>query len=118
MATALQTLAQSGISGTVSVNANYVCLLQRHLDGMSPCRGRRGFIFSAAHYNITPAEVSNILFNSAQDLGSPGRDDIFGYGLVDANAALNLEKINILTAFADNWLSDLLITRLVRWYGH
>ena len=66
--------------------------------------GVAALIFSAAHYNITPSEVSNILFDSAQDLGSPGRDDIFGHGLADAYAALTLEKINILTAFADNWL--------------
>ena len=66
--------------------------------------GVAALIFSAAHYNITPSEVSNILFDSAQDLGTPGRDDIFGYGLVDSYAALNLEKINILEAFADNWL--------------
>ena len=61
-------------------------------------------IFAAAHYNITPEEVSNILFNSAEDLGQSGRDDVFGYGLVDAYAALNLEKINVLAAFAINWL--------------
>jgi subtilisin family serine protease len=68
--------------------------------------GVAALLFSAAHYNITPSEVSNILFNSAQDLGQPGRDDIFGYGLVDAYAALNLEKINILATFASNWLQS------------
>jgi subtilisin family serine protease len=101
---ALQILAQSGISGTVSVSG----VLYDYYSGTSMAcphvAGVAALIFSAAHYNITPTEVSNILFNSAQDLGSPGRDDIFGYGLVDAYAALNLEKINILVAFANNWL--------------
>jgi len=101
---ALQTLAQSGISGTVSVDG----ALYAYYSGTSmTCphvAGVAALIFSAAHYNITPSEVSNILFDSAQDLGSPGRDDIFGHGLADAYAALTLEKINILTAFADNWL--------------
>ncbi len=103
--TTLQTLAQSGISGTVTVNANYYAYYSGTSMACPHVAGVAALIFSAANYNITPTEVSNILFDSAQDLGSPGRDDIFGYGLVDANAALNLEKINILTAFADNWLS-------------
>jgi serine protease len=99
----IQILAQSGISGTVSVSDNYAyysgtSMSCPHVAGVAT------LLFSAAHYNITPTEVSNILFDSAQDLGTPGRDDIFGYGLVDAYAAFNLEKINILEAFADNWL--------------
>ncbi|MGA2679823.1 MAG: S8 family serine peptidase [Sedimentisphaerales bacterium] len=103
--TTLQTLAQSGISGTVSVNANYYAYYSGTSMACPHVAGVAALIFSAAHYNITPAEVSNILFDSAQDLGTPGRDDYYGYGLVDANAALTLEKINILTAFADDWLS-------------
>jgi serine protease len=101
---ALQTLAQSGISGTVSVNANLYAYYSGTSMACPHVAGVAALIFSAAHYNITPAEVSDILFNSAQDLGLPGRDDIFGYGLVDAYAALTLEKINILEAFAGNWL--------------
>ncbi len=33
-------------------------------------------------------DVRIILQNSAKDLGSPGKDDIYGYGLVDAQAAV------------------------------
>jgi len=101
----LQTLAQSGITGTVSVDANN---LYAYYSGTSMAcphvSGVAALIFAADDYNITPAEVSNILFNSAQDLGQPGRDDIFGYGLVDAYAALNLEKMNLLAVFASDWL--------------
>jgi serine protease len=100
----LQLLAQSGITGSVLTDI----VLYANYDGTSMAcphvAGVAALIFSAAHYNITPSEVSNILFDSAQDLGTPGRDDIFGYGLVDAYAALILEKTNILAAFADNWL--------------
>jgi serine protease len=100
----LQLLAQSGITGSVLTDI----VLYANYDGTSMAcphvAGVAALIFSAAHYNITPTEVSNILFDSAQDLGTPGRDDIFGYGLVDAYAALTLEKINILAAFANNWL--------------
>ncbi len=59
-------------------------------------------LFSPLTITISPLqEVSDILFNSAQDLGTPGRDDIFGYGLVDAYAALHLEKMNLLAIFAE-----------------
>ena len=35
-----------------------------------------------------PAAIEDILEKTAVDLGAPGRDDLFGYGLVDARAAL------------------------------
>jgi serine protease len=81
---ALQTLAQSGISGTVSVTGNPYAYYSGTSMACPHVAGVAALIFSAAHYNITPAEVSNILFDSAQDLGTPGRDDYYGYGLVDA----------------------------------
>jgi hypothetical protein len=37
---------------------------------------------------LSPDAVRSILTRSARDLGKPGRDDIFGAGLVDAAAAL------------------------------
>ena len=37
--------------------------------------------------NVTPAVVRQALETSATDLGDPGRDDLFGYGLVDVAAA-------------------------------
>jgi serine protease len=101
---ALQTLAESGITGTVSVNAT----LYDYYSGTSMAcphvAGVAALVFAAVPYNITPTEVSNILFNSAEDLGEAGRDDTFGYGLVDANAALNLERMNFLAVFVSNWL--------------
>jgi serine protease len=101
---ALHSLIPSGITGTVSING----ISYDYYSGTSMAcphvAGVAALLFSAAHYNITPAEVSNILFDSAQDLGTAGRDDYFGYGLVNAYAALKLEKINILQAFADDWL--------------
>jgi serine protease len=101
----LQTLAQSGIFGTVSVNGALYAYYSGTSMACPHVAGVAALVFAADDYNITPAEVSNILFDSAQDLGQPGRDDIFGYGLVDAYAALNLEKFNLLATFANNWLS-------------
>jgi subtilisin family serine protease len=100
----LQTLAESGITGTVSVDASLYAYYSGTSMACPHVAGVAALIFAADHYNITPAEVSNILFNSAEDLGQPGRDDIFGYGLVDANAALHLERMNLLAIFANNWL--------------
>ena len=35
-----------------------------------------------------PAAIEEILEKTAVDLGTPGRDNTFGFGLVDARAAL------------------------------
>ncbi len=37
----------------------------------------------------TPEQVKQILTSTAKDLGTAGRDDTYGYGLVNATAALN-----------------------------
>ncbi len=42
---------------------------------------------------VTPAEVRAALQDTAEDLGDTGRDDIFGYGLVDAYAALSYTPV-------------------------
>ena len=39
-----------------------------------------------ANPHLTRAEVYNILTSTATDLGSPGRDSVYGYGLVNAQA--------------------------------
>ena len=38
---------------------------------------------------LSPQEIKNILAKSAKDLGLEGPDDLYGFGLVDANLALN-----------------------------
>src|SRR5229473_4395947 len=38
---------------------------------------------------IDPATLEEVLFSTARDLGAPGRDAMFGYGLVDPYRALN-----------------------------
>jgi hypothetical protein len=43
----------------------------------------------SANPNLTNDEVRRILRESAVDLGAPGRDDYYGYGRVDARAALH-----------------------------
>lgn len=40
--------------------------------------------------NLTSEEVRHFLERSAKDLGAPGRDDYYGWGRVDARAALDM----------------------------
>lgn len=43
---------------------------------------------------LTPVEVENILFNSCDDLGSPGEDDTYGHGRINLyNALAAVDKL-------------------------
>ena len=42
-----------------------------------------------AHPDWTPAQVENALTKTAKDLGKKGKDTSFGWGRIDANAAVN-----------------------------
>jgi serine protease len=42
----------------------------------------------AANPDYTPNDVRDAIFNTAKDLGAPGWDEVYGYGLVDAAAAV------------------------------
>lgn len=46
----------------------------------------------SANPSLTPAQVENILLSTAVDLGTAGRDIYFGYGRVDAAAAVAAAK--------------------------
>jgi serine protease len=103
----LQSLAESGITGTVSVDASLYAYDSGTSMSCPHVAGAAALIFAADDYNITTAElVSNILFDSAEDLGQTGPDDTFGYGLVDAEAALQMERFNLLAVFASYWLQS------------
>ena len=45
-------------------------------------------LIKSKHPDWTPEQIRSALINTAEDLGDPGRDDQYGYGLVDAFAAL------------------------------
>jgi serine protease len=104
----LQALAQTGITGSASVNSNPYAYYSGTSMACPHVAGVAALIFAANPIDISPLEVRDILFNSAQDIGTPGRDDIYGYGLVDAYAALNLERMNLLAAFINYWLQPCL----------
>jgi serine protease len=50
--------------------------------------GVAALVIAKAGGTMTPDAVRAALQNTAQDLGTPGWDQYYGYGLVDANAAL------------------------------
>jgi serine protease len=45
-------------------------------------------LIKSLHPEWDPDQIRQALIDTAEDLGEPGRDDYFGYGLVDAAAAL------------------------------
>lgn len=51
--------------------------------------GAAALVWSAAP-DLTAAEVQGALLYGARDIGDPGRDDEFGFGRLDVNAALDL----------------------------
>jgi len=53
-----------------------------------PVEGGVAALVLGKNGSLTPAQVRSILTASAQDLGVAGYDTTFGYGLVDATAAL------------------------------
>jgi len=54
----------------------------------SPVAAAVGALVMAANPSLTPDQVQNILFTTAVDLGTAGRDIYFGYGRVNAAAAV------------------------------
>jgi thermitase len=56
----------------------------------SPIVAGTAALVLALRPDFTPAQVDSTLFASATDLGAPGRDIYFGYGRVDAAAAVQL----------------------------
>ena len=56
--------------------------------------------------DLTNEEVRHFLTRSARDLGDPGRDDYYGWGRVDARAALDMVLAKR-TDLNDDWTVDL-----------
>jgi thermitase len=54
----------------------------------SPVTAAVAALVMARNPSLTPAQVENVLMSSAVDLGSPGQDEFFGHGRVDAAAAV------------------------------
>ena len=51
-------------------------------------------LIKAHNFNLTKDQITSVLQNSADDLGTPGRDDIYGYGRINALRALSMVNPN------------------------
>jgi subtilisin family serine protease len=54
--------------------------------------GVAGLVLSAAS-ELTPAQIERVIFESAADLGPPGKDPYYGYGRIDASRAVWLAPL-------------------------
>ncbi len=60
---------------------------QRHVHVDPIVAGLAGLI-RAKRPDLTPAEVESIIESTARDLGAIGKDQVYGYGLINADAAV------------------------------
>ena len=76
----------NGVSATIAksdyASFSGTSMAAPHVSGVA------ALIIAARHGDITPAEVKSALKSTAEDLGITGRDDYYGYGLVNAKAAV------------------------------
>jgi type VII secretion-associated serine protease mycosin len=61
----------------------------------SPLVAGAAALVRARHPELSSANVINRLIGTATDLGAPGRDDKYGFGLVDPLAAVTAEMANV-----------------------
>ena len=54
----------------------------------SPIAAGVAALMMSANPALSPTQVQNLLYSTSVDLGAPGRDNYFGYGRVDAAAAV------------------------------
>jgi len=71
--------------------------------GASPIVAGVVALVRAAHPELSAANVINRILATAHDKGAPGADDLYGYGLVDAAAAVRTDVPSVTT----NPLGDL-----------
>ena len=58
----------------------------------SPVAAGVAALMMAARPDLAASQIQSLLFSSAVDLGSAGRDNVFGYGRVDAAAAVRAAR--------------------------
>jgi len=80
-------IAAPGVSiRTTYLNGTYIYYSGTSFS--SPMAAGLGALVYSVDPNFTPAEVEDIIFSSAVDLGAAGDDDLYGHGRIDAGAAV------------------------------
>lgn len=78
-----QPFSFAGYAGEYFIEANGTSMASPHVAGVAA-------LLMAANPSYTAKAVRNKMNATALDLGAAGRDKLYGYGLVDASAALGL----------------------------
>ncbi|MFT5150612.1 MAG: serine protease [Planctomycetota bacterium] len=83
----LSTIRQDNVSPPQDVYGFYqgTSMAAPHVAGVAA-------LMLAIDPDLTPGQIESFLTQTATDLGAPGRDDIFGHGLVNAFAAVSLAQ--------------------------
>lgn len=90
---ALQSLAQAGITGSVSVTDNLYAYFSGTSMAAPHVSGAAALLFAAGYGHISAADVRSILIDSAEDLGTLGWDDLYGHGLIDIARAFEIMEV-------------------------
>jgi len=53
-------------------------------------------LLKSKNSQLTPSQIEDALKNTAVDLGVTGRDDVYGWGLINAEAALNYVSVPVI----------------------
>ena len=91
-------------TGNVYLGWNGTSMAAPHVTGVVALMISRGI--------TGPSNIRNVLQSTATDLGAPGRDDVFGYGLVNAAAAVGGGTVATrLRAFSGDIIGSVLAIR-------
>ena len=63
--------------------------------GAAPLVAGVAALIRSAHPELSAADVVNRIVSTARDAGAPGTDTIYGYGILDANAAVNSQVASV-----------------------
>jgi len=81
---------RDGVLSTLVIDSEYGYKFYDGTSMAAPHVAGVAALILAANPNLTVGELENILLSTATDLGQAGRDDDYGYGLVNAAAAVQL----------------------------
>ena len=65
--------------------------------GAAPLVAGVAALIRSAHPELSAADVVNRIVSTARDAGAPGTDTIYGYGILDADAAVNADVASVTT---------------------
>ncbi len=76
------------LSCSVDVNRNPIFVFENGTSMACPHVAGLASLLLAIDGTLTPAQLESLITTNARDLGAAGRDDTFGFGLIDPVAAL------------------------------